>query len=164
MFYSFKRIFLSLFLVLGLYCLSFTQSNLDEIKVLSAGADAILVGKVTNQHSKLNTDKTKIYTDVTIAVEDYLKGNVSEKSVIVSHLGGEVGDVGELYSHLPKFKNDEEVLVFLKKDEKNKDYKVLNGEEGKITLQRDAITGEKITGSNIPLSSLKSQIKNNLSN
>ncbi|MEJ2104837.1 MAG: hypothetical protein P8X47_09710 [Ignavibacteriaceae bacterium] len=58
-----------------------------------------------------------------------------------------------------KRKNNEEVLLFLKKDSKNTSFKVLNGEDGKITVTTDTKTGEKITGSKRHISSLTAQIK-----
>jgi len=82
--------------------------------------------------------------------------------VTVNYLGGEVGEIGEMYSHMPSFEDNEEVLVFLKKDEKNTDYKVFSGEEGKITLLNNETTGEKTTNSYVPLNSLKQQIINHL--
>ena len=69
----------------------------------------------------------------------------------VKYLGGEVGDVGELYSHMPVFKEKEDVLVFLKKNEQDKEYRILKGEEGKISVFADEKSGEKVTSSNISL-------------
>jgi enhancing lycopene biosynthesis protein 2 len=63
---------------------------------------------------------------------------------------------------MPRFNNDEEVLVFLKKDKKKTDYKVFAGEEGKITVINDSKTGEKITSSNVKIEHLKAQIKSYL--
>ena len=103
--------------------------------------------------------KPGIYTHATIQVEEYLKGNNNGSSVVVTYPGGEVGDVGELYSHMPKFRNEEEVLVFLKKDEKNGSYKVFDGEDGKLSVMKDPKTGEKITTSNVQINSIKAQIK-----
>jgi hypothetical protein len=93
-------------------------------------------------------------------VEEYLKGNTNEGSIVVTYLGGEVGDVGELYSHMPRFEDEEEVIVFLNKDQTASRYKVYNGEEGKISIVYDNITGEKVTTSNVKINSLKAQIKN----
>jgi len=141
---------------------SLAQNEMAVIKKLSKGADVILTGKVTKQNSSWNENKTRIYTKATLQVDEYLKGNNNVNSVEVVYPGGEVGDVGELYSHMPRFTNDEQVLVFLKKDQKNKEYKVLDGEEGKISVINDSKTGEKITSSNIKISHLKAQIKSYL--
>jgi len=155
-----RYLFDVLIIVCGLYFTSFAQQITTELKELSKGADVILTGKVTQQASSWNENKTRIYTQATIQVEEYLKGNNNGSSVTVTYPGGEVGDVGELYSHMPRFEDNEDVLVFLKKDENNTDYKVFNGEDGKISVINDPKTGEKITTSNVQINSLKAQIKN----
>jgi len=131
----------------------------SELKYISEGADLILTGKVVQQNSKWNEDKSRIYTSATIQVEEYLKGINNGSSITVTYLGGEVGEVGEMYSHMPRFEDKEEVLVFLKKDEKSTNYKVFNGENGKISVINDPKTGEKVTTSNVQINSLKAQIK-----
>ena len=146
----------------GLLFSSLAQDRSLEIKKLSKGADVILTGKVTKQNSSWNENKTRIFTKATLQVDEYLKGNNSGNSIEVTYPGGEVGDVGELYTHMPRFTNDEEVLVFLKKDQKSKGYKVFDGEDGKISVIKDTKTGEKITNSNVKINSLKREIKNYL--
>jgi len=148
--------------VSGFHFSLFAQFSTYEIKNLTYGADIILTGKVTEQASSWNENKTRIYTKATIQVEEYLKGNNTGGTVTVNYPGGEIGEIGEMYSHMPRFKDNEEVLVFLEKSGNNTDYKVLNGEEGKITLLNDETTGEKTTNSNVPLNSLKQQIINHL--
>ena len=132
----------------------------SELKYLSEGADLILTGKVVQQNSSWNEDRSRIYTNATIQVEEYLKGNNNEGSIVVTYLGGEVGDVGELYSHMPKFEDDEGILIFLKRDQRTSSYKVFNGEQGKLSIVYDKTTGEKVTTSNVQINSLKAQIKN----
>ena len=148
-----------LILVCGIYYTTFAQQMAVELKDLSVGADVIITGRVTEQFSSWNEDNTKIYTRATIQVEEYLKGINNGSSITVTYLGGEIGEVGEMYSHMPRFEDQEEVLVFLKKDEKNSDYKVFNGENGKISVINDPKTGEKVTTSNVQINSLKAQIK-----
>lgn len=138
----------------------FSQTFQSEIQNLSESADVILTGKVVKQNSQWNHDQTRISTQSTIKVDEYLKGSNMDKSIIITTPGGEVGEVGELYSHMPSFSNDEEVLLFVKKDKQGESYKVLNGEEGKLTLYRDEKTGEKITSFNKKISTLKKEIKN----
>jgi hypothetical protein len=154
------NLFYVLVIVVSFYFTSYAQLASSEVESMSKNADLIITGKVVEQNSNWNENKTRIYTQATIQVEEYLKGNNNSRSIIVSYPGGEVGDVGELYSHMPKFEDQEEVLVFLKKDEKNTRYKVFNGEAGKITVITDPRTGEKVTSSNVSVSSFKAQIKN----
>ncbi len=149
-----------LILVCAIYYSTFAQQMAVELKDLSVGADVIITGKVAQQSSSWNDDNTRIYTKATIQVDEYLKGINNGNSITVTYPGGEVGDVGEMYSHMPRFVDNEEVLVFLKKDEKNTGYKVFNGENGKIIVIDDPITGEKVTTSNVQINSLKAQIKN----
>jgi len=152
-----------LFILLFVFLLcraDFAQQNSNEIKNLSMGADVIITGKVSQQTSSWNENHTRIYTSATIQVDEYLKGSNNGSPVVVRYLGGEVGDIGEQYSHMPRFEDKEEVLVFLKKDQKNSEYKVFSGEDGKFSIINDPKTGEKVTTSNVPLSSLKAKIKN----
>lgn len=132
----------------------------SDVKSLSTNADIIITGKVSEQISEWNSDNTRIYTKVTIDVEEYLKGSTGQNKITITHPGGEVGEVGELYSHMPRFSNDEEVLLFVKEDRKNMNYKVLSGEDGKLTLYRDKITGESVTSFNKKVSTIKREIKN----
>jgi hypothetical protein len=138
---------------------TFSQSMQAKMKKLSENSDLIVEGKVVQKKSNWNENKTRIYTDVTLQVDEYLKGNQGNKTIVVTTPGGEVGEVGELYTHMPRFENDENVLVFVKENKKSKNYKVLNGEEGKMTLYNDKITGEKVTPSNMKMSKLKEEIK-----
>jgi hypothetical protein len=149
----------TLIIVVGFYFTSYAQLASSEVESMSKNADLIILGKVAEQTSGWNEDKTKIYTQATIKVEESFKGSTNGDAIVVSYLGGEVDDVGELYSHMPRFENQEEVLVFLKKDDKSTSYKVFNGEKGKINVITDPKTGEKVTSSNVPVNSLKAQIK-----
>ena len=147
-------------LLSGFKISTLSQTKPTDIKNLSVEADVILTGKVTKQNSSWNKDKTRISTEVTVEVDEYLKGNNNNKTLVVTTPGGEVGEVGELYTHMPRFNKDEEVLLFVKKDKQEMNYKVLNGEDGKMTLYTDKKTGEKITSSNKKISKLKNEIKN----
>jgi hypothetical protein len=106
-------------------------------------------------------DKSKIYTDVTLAINERIKGGKQGGSIVVRHLGGEVDGVGELYSHMPTFSEKEEVLLFIKEVADSR-YEVLNGEEGKIQIITDETSGVKTTAMNKSLKSFKTQIKNYL--
>ncbi len=148
---------LAVFFVFFIQIQSHSQTFKAEIKSLSKKADLILTGKVIRQNSSWNSDRSRIYTNVVIQKNEYLKGNYSGQTLSLVTPGGEVGDVGELYSHMPRFSNEEEVLLFITKD-KNMNYKVLGGEDGKLTLYRDK-NGKLITSYNQEISSLKKEIQ-----
>ncbi len=158
---SFSVVFLLLF-IFGLQLTSSAKDEPDKIKKLSKGADVILTGKVSHKKSNWNKDKTRIYTNTTVEVDEYLKGKNNRKSVEITTPGGEVGDIGEVYTHMPKFEVNEEVLVFLKKDQNDETYQVFSGEEGKLKVHKDTITKEKVTNTDIRFKDLKSQIKSYL--
>jgi hypothetical protein len=136
---------------------SFPQQSLI-LQRLSGDADLILTGKVTKQQSGWIQNKTRIVTYTTIKANDVIKGNPNQSDIVVVHPGGEIDGIGELYTHMPTFKDDEEVLLFLKKDDKSSDYNVLYGEEGKIALMNSP-GGEKVTASQMPVNMLKLQIQ-----
>jgi hypothetical protein len=160
---NYVKFFFSIFLGLQFTLFAqISQKESGEIKALSHGADIIITGKVVKQKSNWNKEKTRIYTEATLKADEYLKGNNNGQPLIVSYPGGEVGDVGELYTHMPIFSNNEEVLVFLKKSKNSPVFKVFNGEDGKIKIVTDAKTGEKVTSSNVRIDVLKAKIKNYL--
>ena len=147
------RLLCALIIVGGFFSAAFAQLTSSEVESMSKNADLIITGKVTQQSSSWNEDNSRIYTLATIQVEEYLKGNNNSGPIVISYPGGEVGEVGEMYSHMPRFEDNEEVLVFLKKDDKSTNYKVFNGEEGKINVIIDPKTGEKVTTSNVQINS-----------
>lgn len=153
-------LFLIILFVINLPLLS--QSIHSELKNLSENADAILTGKVIEQKAEWNMDKTRIFTTVTIEVDEYLKGSNSQSRITVIHPGGEVGEVGEIYSHVPTFLNDENVLLFVKQNRNDMSFRVLEGEVGKISLAVDKLTGEKITANNKNISAYKKEIRSYL--
>ena len=157
-----NRLSIFILLLFTLTVLPFTLSARDKIPAidkLSKNADVILTGKVTKKLSAWNANKTRIYTKATLKVDDLLKGPNNGSTIDVVYPGGEIGEVGELYTHMPRFTEEEEVLVFLKKDHKKNEFKVLNGEDGKFTVIRDDKTKQKVTSSNVRIEALKKQIK-----
>jgi len=154
-----NRFLFIMFILLGFSLPSFSQSEVSQLQKLAKGADVIVTGKVTKKKSDWNDNKTRIYTRATLQVDEYLKGKGNGNAVEVTYPGGEVGDVGEIYTHMPKFEENEEVLVFLKEDKNLKGFKVFDGEEGKITVVSDVNTKEKVTGSKVRIEDIKSQIK-----
>ena len=155
-----KNLLAVLIVLFAAHSVGFSQHLGSSIEKLSNEADMILTGKVVERESQWDAGKTKILTKVKIKVDEYLKDESNQKEIFVTQLGGEVGGIGEIYSHMPRFKNDEEVLLFLKKDKAvQNNYKVLNGEDGKITLYNDARQGERVTASNEKISVLRERIR-----
>jgi len=151
------KLYFLFFILFGFYLTALAQQKSSELKKLSKEADVILMGKVVQKKSTWNDSKTKIYTKTTLNVDEYLKGGENSKSIDITYLGGEVGEVGEIYSHMPSFEEREQVIVFLKKDKKNNSYKVINGDQGKISVLNNPKTKSKVSRSKVK--SIISQIK-----
>lgn len=147
-------------IILFVFCNNhFGQHNKKQIKKMTESSELIIIGKVANLKSSWNEKKTRISTQVTISAEEFVKGNNNTETLIVTIPGGEVGNVGELYTHMPKFNNDEEVLLFVRKNKKDNNYRVIDGENGKISLHRDKFKDERVTSSNKTIKHLKEEIK-----
>ena len=157
-FMTFCSVIVSLFLLAATVARVSAQLQKLTTKELTNRAEVIAVGKVTSMRSEWNRDKTRIYTKVTISVDQYVKGQRSEKTLTISHLGGEVGAVGELYSHTPRFSKDEEVLVFVKKDKKN-NLRITGGADGKFRITKSELTGKKLVGKIKTLEDFTARVK-----
>ena len=134
------------------------QIESNRIQSLTQQADAIVVGKVSTVRSEWTADKTRIVTKVSVDVDEYVKGQPAGKTMVITHLGGEVDGVGELYSSAPHFSPGEDVLVFVKKDSKN-NLTVAGGNEGKIKITKNESTGERMIQGNVSLSSFTNMVK-----
>lgn len=84
----------------------------DKNLVLSS--DAIITGKVLSIESRWNASKTNIYTDITIALNQTIKGDLGANTIVIEQLGGKIGDKQIWFTGSPEFSVGEEVLLFLK--------------------------------------------------
>ena len=112
---------------------------LDEMAVR---ADQIFTGEVLGVTSQMNARGTGIYTFVTIAVNEYLKGG--RRSVLTLRiLGGEAEGYRLTVPGSPTFSLGEEVLVFTDGGA-GRIPTVLGMAVGKFTLQRNPVTGDQM--------------------
>lgn len=81
-----------------------------------------------------------IRTRVTVNVDQYVKGGSAGNALTLYVSGGEVDGVGEVYSDMPRFRAEEEVFVFAKKDARGF-YRVAGGDQGKYTILKDEASG-----------------------
>lgn len=137
-----RRLFNFMMFIALLFMASFlplSQSAKSARDDLQGRATDILVGKVKAMDSKWNDENTLIYTLVTVKVEKVLKGPIKDDEVLISHLGGEVGDIGQFIEYEPRFKKGEKVKLYLKR-ETNGVYTVINGAKGKQSLKAEEVT------------------------
>jgi hypothetical protein len=133
------------------------QTAHSNLKSIVKRSEVIVRGKVSEAISKWDKENSRILTKVSIDVLENYKGPETSK-LVITHLGGEVGETGELYSHEPKFTQDEEVLIFAQKDKEN-NLRITKGHEGKFKVTTDQATGEKKIGANNSLKEFSTRIK-----
>jgi hypothetical protein len=106
------------------------------------GARAIVRAKVLSIESGFDEQHTRIYTYVTLKVQEVLKGQITERKIVIKELGGQVGDrISVIYGN-PHFTRGERVLLYLDtwKDGSLRTYQMFLG---KFSIVRDAKTGHE---------------------
>jgi hypothetical protein len=88
------------------------RASLDD---LAARNRAIVVGEVVEAKSYWNKDHTFILTDVRLALDDVLKGDVS-KELKVTIMGGRVGDLTTLIVGGPELIPGNSYVLFLNEE------------------------------------------------
>jgi len=75
-------------------------------------SEKIVRGKVVSVKSYWNAEKTLIYTDIIVLVDEYLKGN-GPKEITIKIPGGTVGDKTQWVSDTPHFDVGDYGVIFL---------------------------------------------------
>lgn len=125
---------------------------------LTNRADVVVVGRVSKVQSAWTSDRTRIVTNVSLAVDQQLKGEGTGGTLSLVTLGGEVDGVGEWYSHSARFKQGEEVVVFAKKD-MNGRFRVASGAQGKFPVLRDPEKGAAFVGGRTTLEEFSASVR-----
>lgn len=148
---------LATILASGLVSSSFGQPGVRTTDRLVKEADVVAVCKVTAATAEWEGPNSRIVTRVTMAVDEYLKGNAGSVITITAP-GGEVDGVGEWYSHSPRFVKDEDVVVFAGRDARG-DFRIKGGAEGKLSIKKDDLTGKRRISEQATLDDLRAAIK-----
>ena len=120
---------------------AYGQAQNASLEDLSRTSTAIVLGKTQQSRSFWNDDRSQILTEITLRVEQTLKGGTVTETVITVP-GGRVGNAMYEVSDMPVFAEGEEVLVFLW-DHPSGIRLVTGGTQGKLEIMDDPITGEK---------------------
>src|SRR6185369_11703977 len=107
----------SLFLLTVVFIL--TQTSLATTAVrpsdddLNIGARAIVRGKVVSIESAADETSNRIFTYITVKVQEVIKGQITERRIVLKEMGGQVGDrISVIYGN-PQFKRGERVFLYL---------------------------------------------------
>ncbi len=114
-----------------------------------AGESALIVeGKVTAVRSYWNDDRSRIFTEATLAVASTYKGRGGNTIRIVQP-GGVVGNVRMTAHGALSWSRGEEVLVFLEPSVPGA-FQVAGFSQGKFMIERDARTGRAFVVQALP--------------
>src|SRR5262249_25159546 len=89
--------------------LTAVQQTFDD---LVRRAELVLLGTVTSIQSALGADGERIYTYVTLAPIEVIKGEVPGDAYVLRVSGGVVGTRGESYVGMPQFVEGGRYLLF----------------------------------------------------
>lgn len=113
---------------------------LDQHQLISS-SDFIITGQVVQQRSFWQNGS--IWTETKIAVQQRLKGRLSDKLLVLKQLGGKVDDMRQLIAGRAAFVSGEKVLLFLEKHP-TKTVVVTGMAQGKFTVTIDPTTKRAI--------------------
>jgi len=99
-------------------------------------AVAIVLGHVTAIQGNYDHTRGMIFTNVTVAIEDVLKGEIPVGEISLRQLGGSVGDLHSWVVGSPEFTLGEKALLFLRTD-RDGNLRVAHLYQGKFTVSRD---------------------------
>lgn len=88
-----------------------------DVDELVASNRTVVVGQVTDSRSYWNKDKSFILTDVRIAVNEVLKGELQDQEITVTIMGGRVGEVTTLIIGGPELIPGKSYLLFLNEEQ-----------------------------------------------
>lgn len=109
---------------------------------LVADAAWIVAGRVTAIESFWDAAKRGIFTAVTIAIDEVLKGDISAPEITLKQVGGTVGDVHSWVEGSPEFTRGEHVLVFLSANADGTP-RIAHLHQGKFSISTDSDTGHE---------------------
>lgn len=135
---------------------------------LTRGSEAVIEGDVQDTQSRWSEDGKTIYTSVTIVIREEIKGKTAEKTIVVEHEGGEVGDTGLMVSDMAVFRKGQRVILFLKPGRSRNVYNVVGKAQGKYDIDAEGIArkrgftlmgGQEAVDNDIPVDTLKAKIR-----
>ncbi len=131
------------------------QTPSSTTEALARRSDVVAVGHVASLLAQWDENHSRIRTQVTIAVSENVKGTSSGSSFTLVVPGGEVDGVGEMYSDMPVFRKDEDVVVFARRTPQGT-FRVEGGVEGKYTVVKDAATGTPMVSNRLSVAEFAS--------
>jgi hypothetical protein len=117
---------------------SFALMTKATMADLTAGATGIVQGKVVSVAPQWDVEGKTIFTYVTVAANQWLKGT-GTKVVTIRIPGGEVGDIGLWVEDTPVFFEGQDVIVFLEPCDGEAVMRVKGMFQGKFTVENGRV-------------------------
>jgi len=110
---------------------------------LITGARAIVIGKVRALACRLDAEQDRVFTYITIDVEETLKGEINARRIVLKEEGGEAEGQGSIIYGTPQFARGERVLLYLD-TWADGSLRVHQMSFGKLTIAEDPAGGEPL--------------------
>jgi hypothetical protein len=107
----------------------------DEDMIIESRA--IVTGRVLGISTAVDQHSDLVYSYIRLEVNSVLRGNITEREIVLKELGGETGDHGTVIFGAPRFDNGQEVLLYLNTWPDGA-LRVHQGFLGKFNINRDA--------------------------
>jgi uncharacterized membrane protein len=142
-------------LILLISLLAITQSGLASTFMVPADDDliisarAIVTGKVLSIESSFDDQQERIYTYITIKVREVIKGQITDRKIVIKEMGGQVGNRGFTLYGNPEFRLGENVLLYLDtwNDGSLRTHQLFLG---KFSIVKDEATGHEFVVRQVP--------------
>ena len=106
-------------------------------------SDLIIEGVIDDIDSHWSRDGRRVVTDIAVEVNDTFKGRANKSQIINLRLpGGRVGKLVTWAYGLPHLKEQEEVILYLRYDDRL-GYLIVGGNRGKLQVWGGKDSGEK---------------------
>jgi Matrixin/Divergent InlB B-repeat domain len=112
-------------------------------------AVAIVIGHVTAIQANYDRPHATIFTNVTVTVEEVLKGAIPIGEITLHERGGSFGDLHSWVGGSPSFVLGEKVLLFLRPDRHGR-LRVAHLYQGKFTVSWDPVSAEEFATRETP--------------
>jgi len=135
-------------LVLLVFLLGCAQSSFATTAIVPPdddmiiGARVIVKGRILSIETRFDEQQGRIFTYIKLKVQEVLKGQITERKIVIKELGGQVGDRLSVVYGNPEFALGEQVLMYLDtwKDGSLRTYQMFLG---KFSIVKDEKTGRE---------------------
>ena len=110
-----------------------------NIEQRTTRSDRIVVASVASVHYQKAANANRIYTITTLKVIEPIKGTVQkDMHLVVRQIGGQIGEWSQFVPGDARFEVGQEVVVFLRHDQKDDLHFLVGMAQGKIDINLDA--------------------------